>query len=281
MTPNNSSTGRNILTYFRQFKQSGHQLNFYNYQLKTSLLRPFSVDYFFDNSNSMRKFTLNVLERNLLSENPQLTIVTQLIGRNREQQTYQEMLASIQMNLLNPFISEIHMLQESEIYNSDLKQMIHSEKIKIVNLGRKLMVSDFMEYSNKNLKDRIVILITPNIYFDHTIVHATKIGFNTPLMLSRRQLFSVEKAQCEDKDNCLAAMKDTHDALVFRTTIPFSRNIISKLKTIPLGNYGSENVIMRLFKREYNFEIKNPSESIFLYQFVKPYVNTTINLRRV
>lgn len=38
---------------------------------------------------------------------------------------------------------------------------------------------------------------------------------------------------------------------------------------------------MRLFKREHNFEIKNPSESIFLYQFVKPYVNTTINLRRV
>ena len=75
-------------------------------------------------------------------------------------------------NLLNPFITQIHILTEEDIDFSSFP--FASEKINQIILGRRLTFRDAFEYANVNLFGKKCIVSNSDIFFDDTLHRLVK-----------------------------------------------------------------------------------------------------------
>ena len=110
---------------------------------------------------------------------PETVLVSQLIVgiSARDKVYYLDLLTSIQMNLLNPSVSEYHLLQIDETYNSEIMSLMFADKkIKIHYIREQLNREIFVKYCNEHLKDKLIVYLNqPDIYFDHSLMHASKL----------------------------------------------------------------------------------------------------------
>ena len=115
--------------------------------------------------------------------NPCIIMVSQLHVEDAHQ--LDDLLTTIQMNLWNPFVCEYHFLQRDKRHNLAIRSLLQSkEKVKIRIIETELTIGQFMEYSNENLSYRLVMLSSGNVFFDHTLVHASKIRQDSIMTIS-------------------------------------------------------------------------------------------------
>ena len=93
-----------------------------------------------------------------------------------------ELLESLERNIANEDINEIHVFVEedsrdisqklilySERFSEKYSKLLKHEKVIAVERGKRTFFSEYFDYANKNLIDKVVVIANSDIYFDHTI----------------------------------------------------------------------------------------------------------------
>ncbi|EFC35946.1 predicted protein [Naegleria gruberi] len=115
------------------------------------------------------------------------------------------------MNLLNPSVSEYHLLQIDNSLDSDIMSLLFSNKIKIRHIGKEINRSIFLKYCNEYLKDRTVLYLNqPDVYFDNTLILASTIQYGECVKIYKR-LSMVKPFDCERGQGSIS------EGIIFKT----------------------------------------------------------------
>lgn len=165
------------ISYSRPFsRQIRYNLNEYKDFMKTSQKQQLEV--------------VKLIRNNGITQLPKLTIVSQMIvGVSDKDKSYHlDLLTSIQMNLLNPSVSEYHLLQIDNSLDSDIMSLSFADtKIKFHYIGEKINRAIFVKYCNEHLQDRAVVFLNqPDVYFDITLILASQIEYGEYVKIFKR-----------------------------------------------------------------------------------------------
>lgn len=102
-----------------------------------------------------------------------------------------ELRECLAKNLDNPIISEMHIFLEDCTAENAIKNstLLLSNKITMIEIGRRILFKDIFSYANNFLKGKIVILSNADVYFDNTLNMLSQYNFNNLLIcLTRTEL---------------------------------------------------------------------------------------------
>jgi hypothetical protein len=161
-------------------------------------------------------------------------------------------------NLLNNYISTVHLLTEEEL---DVSVFHNKDKIKQTVIGDRLTYRKAFEYANQCQDSSIWILANADIYFDESLKCLENNELiNTIYALSRHEIASDGSAKFMDEEYA----HGSQDAWIFKPPV----NIDSFFSDFRLGIPGCDNrLAYELIKADYN--VVNPSKIVKCYHLDK------------
>lgn len=120
-----------------------------------------------------------------------------------------EMLASLQMNLLSPFVDSVHLLQETAAMNSLITDTLAlaDKKVKITVIGKRLSFLDAVIYSNRmNIAEHQLVAVAniDDIFSSLTIVNLASLQ---PLSLKKTLFFISRLQSFEENPNSYTSQR--------------------------------------------------------------------------
>jgi len=159
---------------------------------------------------------------------------------------------ALKMNLLNPIISIIYLLNEEQY---DFSQYDNNNKIIQVQLGRRMSFSDALAFAHDNLSGDIVAIANSDIYFDDSLV----------VVLSKNEklsntLIALSKWNSDDDGALTLQLRvDSQDAWIFKS--PLANESIIDSSNFFLGVPRCDNRIAEIFHAS-GYRVINPAYSI-------------------
>jgi hypothetical protein len=205
---------------------------------KISLLEKENIDY-----HQLIKEILIQKEIQKLIYNPnnlsynKIVLITDLYN-NKERNN--EIILTLQKNLLNFFIEEIHLILSPDQNEEIINTLINKEKIKIFKSKKiRLTFGDMFEHSNKYLNNKIVVISNNDIIFDETLIHVRDLKKNineTWIISRRRTIYNIKELKkiYIYNDMCFPYNSGSHDVFIFYQYI--NEGIINLSKDIYLGS---------------------------------------------
>jgi hypothetical protein len=187
-----------------------------------------------------------------------------------------EPLITLQANLLNYFVESIVLLHTPDQDISWKTKLLNHEKLVFHQLKQRFTPGDAIEYANKNLKDKIVVMTNNDIMFDNTLINMRNFDKTKKTFWSlsrRRSLFDLRRGKKEEniyyyhQDLCFPYFT-SHDAYIWSGHVESS--IQEDLRQFHLGEWGCENRIIWNFKNA-QYSTANPCSSINLWHYQSTY----------
>jgi hypothetical protein len=197
----------------------------------------------------------NTLEyMNKLSTNDkQLNLIVQYY-RCSTAERQEEINTCLRMNLLNPCISELHLLTE-EVF--DFATYPNNEKIHQINIHSRLTFEHAFAYANKGPVSATWILSNADIYFDGSLIHLNGAKLDdTVFALTRHDIQKDGTWKIVDP----AFAHGCQDAWIFKTPLPLDI-LFAKFY---LGIPGCDNRIAYEFINA-GYKVINPSNKISIF----------------
>lgn len=174
--------------------------------------------------------------------------VDQLNARNYEYNT------CLLNNLKNECIEQLHLFIEDEyslnILNDILETNSHfKNKVTKILFNKQPLYSDFFEYSNENLKDKIVMITNSDIYLECS--DNDKLN---NFVKNQKNIFCLTRHEYDDSKPLIDNFCNSHDSFIFHS--PLNVDIIEKSKFYQ-NILGAENVINYLLWKN-NYKLYNP-----------------------
>ena len=237
---------------------------------------------FFDRVRSTMKFEevisnskdeIKNLEReaNKKKSSKEIHLITQSYISTSTNRTW-ELLHSLYLNLQNPFLTKIHLLQEPQFsfarIQSSLKTQYPDISDKLFDKlfvhshsgQKRLLASEAFEYASKHLKANIVILSNADIVFDETIGlllgEKSDLNYITSFFLSRYEL--PDHLNSSLGTQCSSKFQGSHDSFIFIPPLP--QSVIAN-SNFALGSWGIENRLLYEFE-QVGIRGRNPCKSI-------------------
>jgi hypothetical protein len=157
-----------------------------------------------------------------------------------------ELRECLHKNINNPIIKKIHLYIDD---NEALEYInnIQSNKINIIEVGKKPLYSDLFSYGINNLKDEFCMVTNSDIYikeFDLDILNK----------LNNNVIFSLTRYEYDMSCPLIMKYQGSHDCFIFKS--PINDSFINNIKHVQ-HVWGSENVVLyELLKA--NLTIFNP-----------------------
>ncbi|KAJ3213750.1 hypothetical protein HK099_007197 [Clydaea vesicula] len=211
-----------------------------------------------------------------------------------------ELIKALDLNLRNPFVDEIHLLQptvnSNKVLSKKEKKKVNDDNYGVknwnlnqmknnfvqlksnfsINLFRKkvklstvlgegrLQASDAFNYSSTMLRGHIVVLHNLDIYFDKTLAlirpPKSDLNYMTSYFLSRYEEEDNE-AKSMIGTQCGKSFIGSHDAIVFIPPLP--KRLVERCN-FELGSWGIENRLLWEFER-FGIKGRNPCEDIKIW----------------
>ena len=164
--------------------------------------------------------------------------------RNNELQT------ALNNNLANSLVEKVHLyLDNMEAYEY-VRKLNHS-KIVIISIGCKPLYSDFFEYANTELKDKICMITNSDIYlYECDIDILNKLNNSKIVFALTRYEHDLSCVQIKN-------FVGSHDSFLFESPVNIDIDAIRH----PQHVWGAENVICYELKKK-NITIQNPCYQI-------------------
>ena len=184
------------------------------------------------------------------------------LGEKGAKERQEEVIFCLQQNLLSPHIHTIHILCEDAHDVLFVKALNLSMDWKLVFqiLGRRMTYKDAFQYASRNLLDKNTIIMNSDNYIHEGFEHLDEkiLAEKTMYALTRREI-AEEGRKCNYEDYCAVnyTYRGSHDAWVFRLTVPIASDILDKIN-YPQNYMGIEQVLIFYFKTSERFTVKNP-----------------------
>lgn len=157
-------------------------------------------------------------------------------------------------NISSPYIIKLHLfIQDTyslDILNELIKDLEGKDKVVKIMFNKQPLISDFFDYSFKNLKGEIVMMSNSDIYLsncNNKLIKKFIIEDEDVFCLTRHEN-EVDKSLIVNKKIC------SHDSYIFKS--PINENIINDSK-FKQNLKGSDNLLVFLFQK-YNKKTYNP-----------------------
>jgi hypothetical protein len=201
------------------------------------------------------------------NQNPNLKIndihmfIQFFIDKNNERNN--EISQCLKNNIENPYISNIHLLNEKIFSNSDMGIKC-SSKIKQVNIGKRLKFKHVFKYIRLNSLTGYFVIANTDIFFDSTIEH-----LKISTLHNNKHMFALLRYEYDGKntENSLlfGPRFDSQDTWIFH-----SNNMIKKkqenLFNFEFGKPGCDNKIIYIMNI-LSYEVINDPTFIKIYHY--------------
>ena len=186
----------------------------------------------------------------------EIIFITQFY-KPKSEERYNEIKECLKNNLENKFIKEIHLFIDGNDYKDIYKlSKKNNYKINAMKIKKRLTYKDVFEYSNKNLKNKIIVLSNSDIHFDDSLSKINDYNFNKSFIALTRI----------NDDNTYENLKSgcSQDTWIFKTPIKVIKDKDYEKDGIILGIGGCDNKIAYVMKNS-GYDVINPCRKIKTY----------------
>jgi hypothetical protein len=176
---------------------------------------------------------------------------------------YNEIKTCLKMNVLNPFISYIYLLNEQTVDENyrlftEEELGIYSEKIIQIPLGHRLMYNDVFEFAQGANCGGYNIIANADIFFDDSLENLLRSNMNTkPIMMCQLRY---EYDGTPRGIKIFGPRGDSQDAWIYHSS--YNKLLVNnKAFRFQLGQAGCDNHITYLFKHS-GFELINDPQNV-------------------
>lgn len=174
--------------------------------------------------------------------NDEIILIQQFFIHSNSER-YKEIKETLSYNTYNKYIDKIILLNE-RIYSSE-ELGVSSDKIKQVNIKKRLTYKDVFDYAETLGDNKYIILSNSDIFFDATIKRIKISGLTT-----NKKLFSLLRYEYKpgtSLKNCklFGPRPDSQDSWIWHSKWKIPKDI-SKVLNIELGKAGCDNKIIYL-----------------------------------
>ena len=181
----------------------------------------------------------------------------------------------LQKNIENPFIDQIHLLNE-QIYSFDHIFTPNTPRMVQTNMEKRLSFKHILEYIRKSNIEGFIVVSNADIFFDDGLrkMKYTTLPFRKEILALLRWEYS---SQITDLGNCplFGPRADSQDTWIFHTSMikEYIAPRTEKLLDIVFGKLGCDNKIAYIFKIM-GFDVINDPLFIRTYHYHESSVRT-------
>ena len=188
-----------------------------------------------------------------------INLITSFFNKNIEAYTKrnEEYNNALINNLKCEYIEKIHLFIEDEYSEKILDNIINQENIKnkVIKIffNKQPLYSDFLQYANTNLIDKIIMVSNSDIYLNNC-----DNGLIKDYIENKNNVFCLTRFEDEINKPLIDNYGGSHDSFIFKS--PINTNIIEN-SNFKQNVWGSENLIMWLFYKN-SYKLLNPCYQI-------------------
>jgi hypothetical protein len=157
-----------------------------------------------------------------------------------------EIKTCLTLNVMNPFINNIILLNETETIYTDEELGCCSKKIVQLPLGKRMMYSDIISYVDRLNIEGYIIIANSDIFFDETIENILKSDMNIKPILMTQLRYEYDGTPTGIK--VFGPRPDSQDTWIYHKKWNPMLNKYIKAFNFQLGKPGCDNHITYLFK---------------------------------
>ena len=188
-----------------------------------------------------------------------INLITSFFNKNIE--SYKERNEEYNNTLINnlkcDYIEKIHLFLEDAYSEEILDNLINQENIKnkIIKIyyNKQPTYSDFFQYANNNLNNKIIMVSNSDIYLNNYDDELIKYYIE-----NKNNIFCLTRFENEIDKPLIDHYQGSHDSFIFKS--PINKNIIDN-SNFKQNIWGSENIIIWLFYKN-NYKLFNPCNQI-------------------
>lgn len=176
-----------------------------------------------------------------------------------------ELIESLTKNLKSQYVNRIHLFIEDIESLEKIEELfgdyISNTKIRMIIRNKQPLYSDFFEYANAYLKNKICMITNSDIYLNS--VQKDLINY---LEKKSNVLYALTRHEHDLSCKLIDKYQGSHDSFIFKAPL-IADNFIENIK-ITQNNWGSEaKVLQELYKN--NIKIYNPCRQIVIVHLHK------------
>lgn len=258
---------KNILTFSNHMRTSGKQMydinekyaffNHYVYLNKSDRGR--------NNTNLIDDTILVHLEKNGDWSEPEqlrckvINIITSFyiskIDNANNNDRNQELVDTLTNNIQSPFVEKIHLyVDDYESYKklfSLFETEVRTEKITVIDIGKKPLFSDFFRYANEKLHGKVCMITNSDIY-----IKECQNALIDMLVSQKNLLFALTRYEHDMRPYQLEQYNGglSHDSYIFNS--PLEGDFYKDIEHVQ-HHWGAEHKLLRVLSKT-NVKIQNP-----------------------
>ena len=173
----------------------------------------------------------------------------------------------LRKNLDHPLVEKVHLLVDGESAEKRLRNLpfgINKHKLIVKRTNIMPRWRHFWSYASDNLLNRLVVVTNMDIYLGEGFEKLNRtflVHENAMYALSRH---GRNETRCNMKGHCGFTYIGAHDAYLSLYTKPISESVLAELD-FEMHLYGSENVLLWIFKNRLGKKLLNPCKDLKIY----------------
>ena len=177
----------------------------------------------------------------------------------------EELVESLKKNIESQYVEQIHLFVDDDESLLRIENLfgnyISNEKIIIINNGKQPLYSDFFDYANNNLKNKICMITNSDIY-----LHSVDKNLIYYLRQKSNILYALTRHEYDMSCKLINRYQGSHDCFIFNSPL-ITKNFIENIQ-FTQNNWGSEaKVLQELYKN--GVKIYNPCRQIIIVHLHK------------
>lgn len=172
----------------------------------------------------------------------------------RDIERTKELVDVLNNNIQSPFIEKIHLFVDNDESLKHLHDVTKSNKIVVIEVGKKPIYSDFFNYILNNLKNNICMITNSDIYIsetDENLIHRLK---------TEKNVYALTRYEHDMTDRLIKNYCGSHDCYIFNSKF-LDNCIITDHTKYPQNLPGIESHIIKNFC-DHGFQVYNPCHQI-------------------
>jgi hypothetical protein len=188
-----------------------------------------------------------------------INLITSFFNKNIEayKKRNEEYNNTLINNLKCDHLEKIHLFVEDEYSEQILDNIIKQEDIKnkVIKIffNKQPSYSDFFQYANNNLINKIIMVSNSDIYLNNCDDALIK-----SYIENKNNIFCLTRFEDEINKPLIDNYEGSHDSFIFKS--PINKNIIEN-SNFKQNTWGSENLVIWLFYKN-NYNLLNPCYQI-------------------
>ena len=255
-----------------------HNVNLLKDKIKTNNDLNNILNYFFEIKKIGVTHSLSKIEKiKAVNNDCDIVLIAQYYETPDEQRKKENTISLIN-NILNPYITKIHLLNEKlydidnifKILDDSNKSNNYRNKVKQHIIEKRMTFHDAMAFSNKFCKNSIIIVANLDIFFNEDLNKLQSYDF-TNLFLSLSRFEMLHDYEFGGKNQVAKFIHngqlgnpciDSHDAWIFKTPIKMTHD-----SKIMLGSLGCDTIINYVYGETMKYNVVNPIDSIMTIHY--------------